>query len=95
MYIDIAVENIVKDLKFEVGDHVRILKYKNISTKGYTSNWSDEVFVIKKLKSTTMKISNRRPWYRRIECFMKKSCKRQKKFRIEKLIQKKDDKLYI
>ena len=61
MYIDIAVENIDKDLKFEVGDHVRILKYKNISTKGYTSNWSDEVFVIKKLKSTTMKISNRRP----------------------------------
>ena len=27
-----------KDLKFKVGDHVRISKYKNIFTKGYTPN---------------------------------------------------------
>ena len=27
--------------------HVRISKYKNIFAKEYTSNWSDEVFVIK------------------------------------------------
>ena len=39
-----------KDPKFEVGDHVRISKYRNISAKGYTPNWSEEVFVIKKLK---------------------------------------------
>ena len=26
--------------KFKVGDHVRILKYKNIFAKGYTQNWS-------------------------------------------------------
>ena len=35
-----------KDPKFKVGDHVRISKYKNISAKGYTPNWSEEVFVI-------------------------------------------------
>ena len=30
MYIDSTVENNDKDPKFEVGDHVRISKYKNI-----------------------------------------------------------------
>ena len=39
-----------EDPKFKVGDHVRISKYRNISAKGYTPNWSEEVFVIKKLK---------------------------------------------
>ena len=41
-----------KDPKFKVGDHVRISKYKNIFAKGYTPNWSEEVFVIKKVKNT-------------------------------------------
>ena len=41
----------VKNAKFKVGDHVRISKYKNIFAKGYTPNWSEEVFVIKKLKT--------------------------------------------
>ena len=39
-----------KDPKFKVGDHVRISKYKNIFAKGYASNWSEEVFVVNKLK---------------------------------------------
>ena len=39
-----------KDLKFKVGDHVRISKSKNIFAKGYTPNWYEEIFVIKKLK---------------------------------------------
>ena len=37
-----------KDPKFKIGDHVRTFKYKNIFTKGYTSNWSEEVFIISK-----------------------------------------------
>ena len=37
--------------KFKVGDHVRISKYKNIFAKGYFPNWSEEVFVISKVKS--------------------------------------------
>ena len=40
-----------KDPKFKVGDHVRISQYKNIFAKGYTPNWSEEVFVIKKVKN--------------------------------------------
>ena len=41
-----------KHLKFKVGNHVRISKYKNIFAKDYASNWSEEVFVIKKVKNT-------------------------------------------
>ena len=41
-----------KDTKFKVGDQVTISKYKNIFAKGYTPNWSDEVFVITKIKNT-------------------------------------------
>ena len=40
-----------KDPKFKVGDYVRISKYKNIFAKGYTSNWSEEVFVVSKIKN--------------------------------------------
>ena len=41
-----------KDPKFKVGDHVRISKYKNISAKGYTPNWSEEVVVVNKVQNT-------------------------------------------
>jgi transposase InsO family protein len=32
--------------KYNVGDRVRISKYKNIFEKGYLKNWSDEMYVI-------------------------------------------------
>ena len=41
-----------KDPKCKVGDHVRISKYKNIFAKGYTPNWSEEVFAVRKIKIT-------------------------------------------
>ena len=50
-YIDFKKEVNYKDLKIKVGDHVRISKYKNIFAKRYTTNWSEEVFVIKKVKN--------------------------------------------
>ena len=50
--IDTSKEINNKDPKFKVGDHVRISKYKNIFAKGYMPNWSEEVFVIKKVKNT-------------------------------------------
>ena len=40
------------DKEIKVGDRVRISKYKNIFAKGYTRNWSEEIFVIKKDKNT-------------------------------------------
>ena len=51
-YIDFEKEVNDKDPKFKVGDHVRISKYKNIFAKGYTPNWSEEIFVISKIKNT-------------------------------------------
>ena len=41
-----------KDPKFKVGDHVRVSKYKNSLAKGYTRNWSEQVFVVSKIKNT-------------------------------------------
>ena len=51
-YINADKEINNKDPKFKVGDRVRISKYKNSFAKGYTPNWSEEVFVIKKVKNT-------------------------------------------
>ena len=51
-YIDSGKENIETDPKFNVGDHVRISKCKNIFAKGFIPNWSEEVFVIKKGRNT-------------------------------------------
>ena len=51
-YIDFEKEVNNKDPKFKVGDDVIISKYKNIFAKGYMANWSEEVFIIKKVKST-------------------------------------------
>ena len=87
-----------KDPKFKVGDHVRISKYKNIFAKGYTQNWS-EVFVVSKIKDTL-------PWTYVISdlngekiagSFYEKELQKtsQGKFRIEKVIKKKGDKLYV
>ena len=47
-YIDFNKENNKEGPKFEVADHVRISKYKNIFTKCYVPNWSEEVLAIKK-----------------------------------------------
>ena len=51
-YINIGKEVNDKDPNFKVGDPVRISKCKNIFAKGYTPNWSEEIFVIKKIKNT-------------------------------------------
>ena len=39
-----------KDSRFKVDDHVRISKFKNLFAKGYTPNWSEEIFIVKKIK---------------------------------------------
>ena len=88
-----------KDPKFKVGDHVRISKYKNIFAKGYMPNWSEEVFVFKKVKNTV-------PWTYVINdlngeeiigTFYEKELQKtnQKEFRIEKVPKRKGDKLFV
>ena len=51
-YIDFEKEVNDNDLEVRVSDLVRISKYKNIFAKGYTQNWSEEVFIIKKVNNT-------------------------------------------
>ncbi|XP_066600013.1 uncharacterized protein [Prorops nasuta] len=43
---------IVGRAKFKVGDFVRISKYKNVFAKGYTPNWTTEIFEIIKVQKT-------------------------------------------
>ena len=87
------------DPKFKFGDHAGISKYKNIFAKGYTPNWSEEVFVIKKIKNTVL-------WTYAIDdlngeeitgTFYEKELQKmdQQEFRIENVIKKKGDTLYV
>ena len=98
-YINANKEIDNKDPKFKVGDRVRISKYKSIFAKGYMPNWSEEVFVIKKVKNTV-------PWTYVINdlngeeitgTFYEKELQKtsQEEFRIEKVIRRKGDKLYV
>ena len=88
-----------KDPKFKVGDHVRISKYKNIFAKGYLPNWSEEVFVIKKVKNTVpwTYVINNLNGEEIIGSFYEKELQKtsQEEFRIEKLIRRKGNKLYV
>ena len=88
-----------KDPKFKVGDHVRISNYKNIFAKGYAPNWSEEIFVVTKIKYTV-------PWTYAISdlngekivgSFYEKELKNtnQKEIRIKKVIRRKENKLYV
>ena len=84
-----------KDPKFKVGDNVRISKYKNIFPKEHIPNWSEEVFVISKIKNTvpsTYAISDLNA-KEIIGSFYEKELQKtnQKKFRIEKVLKRKDD----
>ena len=79
IYIDSSKKLNDKDSIFKVGDHVRISRYKNIFATGYTPNWSEEIFVIKKLKTQChghmlLMILMVEKLF---EHFMKKSCKKQ------------------
>ena len=88
-----------EDPKFKVGDHARISKHKNIFAKACTPNWSEEIFVVSKIKNTV-------PWTYVINdlngeeitgSFYEKELQKtnQKEFRIEKVIRRKGDKLYV
>ena len=98
-YINADKEVNNKDPKFKVGDRVRISKYKNTFAKGYMSNWSEEVFVIKKVKNTV-------PWTYVINdlneeeiigTFYEKELQKtnQEEFRIENVIKRKGNKIYV
>ena len=98
-YINFKKEVNDRNPKFKIGDHVRIFKCKNIFAKGYTPNWSEEAFVVSKIK-------NQVPWTyvindlngeETIGTFYEKELQKtdQKEVRIEKVIKRKGEKLYV
>ena len=99
MFIDFKKENNNEGTKIKVRDHVRISKYKSIFAKGYVPNWSEKVFVIRKVKNTI-------PWTYVINdlngeeivgTFYEKELRKtnEKQFRVEKVTKSKSDKLYV
>ena len=71
-----------KDPKFKIGDHVTISKYSNVFAKGYTQNLSEEVFIISKIKNTVL-WTYVNWWFKSLEIFMNKNCKKQIKKSLE------------
>ena len=87
------------DTEFKIDHIVRISKYKNIFAKDYVPNWSEEVFVIKKVKNAV-------PWIyvfsnlngeEIVGTFYEKQLQKtyQKEVRVDKVIKRKGDKLYV
>ena len=98
-FVECNEEENKKDPKFQVGDHVRISKYKNVFAKGYAPNWSEENFVIKKVKNTVPRtyVINDLNNEEIIGSFYEKESQKtnQKESRIEKILKRKGDKLYV
>ena len=98
-YIDFKKGVNDENPKFKVGDHVRISKYKSIFAEGYMPKWSEEIFIIKKIKSTVpwTCVLNDHNGEEIIGTFNENELQgtSQKEFRKEKVIKKKGDKLYV
>ena len=98
-YIDFKKEVNNADPKFKIGDYVRISKYKNIFAKGYMPNWLEETFVISKIKNTVpwTYVVNYHNGEQIIGTFYEKELQKtnQQEFRIEKVLKRKGDKLYV
>ena len=98
-YIDSSKEVNDKNPKFKIVSNVRISKYMNAFAKGYTPNWSEKVFVIKKVKNTVplTYVTNDLKGEEIDETLYENELQKtnQKDFRIEKIIKKKGDRLYV
>ena len=98
-YIGSSKEINNKDPKFKICDIATISKYKNILAKVYTTNWSEEVFVIKKVKNTVpwTNVNNDLNGEEIVGTFYKKELQKanQTEFRIQKVIKRKGDKLHV
>ena len=92
-YIDFKKEVNDKDPKFKVDNHVRVSKCKNIFAKGYVPNWSEEVFIVSKIKNTVRwtYVINDLNGEKIIGTFYEKELQKtnQQEFRIERVIEKK------
>ena len=84
------------NIKFDIGDRVRITKYKRpVFDKGYTPNWTEEIFIIKQIlptKPVTYKIADLMGKEIKGSFYQKELQKtEQENFRIERVIKKDGD----
>ena len=96
-YAEYNVDSKDKDSKFKLGDHIRISTYKTIFARGYAPNWSEEIFIISKIKIQFHGHINDLYGEKIVRTFYEKELKEknQGEFRIEKIIKRKGDKLCV
>ena len=104
LYGDLARENnrtkTNKKTEFRVGDRVRISKYKRVTfDKGYTPNWTEEVFIIDEIRFTnpiTYKIKDLNGEVIKATFYREELQKTdQEVYRIEKIIRKSKGKALV
>ena len=97
--VDVKDNTYIDFKNYKVVNNVRISKYKNIFAKGYTPNWCEEVFIISKTKNAVIRTDdiNDLNGEETTGTFYEKELQKtnQNKFWIERVIKRKDDKLYV
>ena len=92
-YVGFDKENNKESSKFKVSNLVRISKYKIIFTKDFAPGWSENIFVVEKVKITVSwtYVINDLNKEKIVSAFYKKQRQKanQKKFRVEKVIKQK------
>jgi hypothetical protein len=87
-----------KNNKYAVGDHVRISKHREVFDKGYTPNWSNEIFLIRKVKLTNpylLKDMNGKDILGGFYEMELQKVKHPDVYLVEKVLKKKGKKLYV
>lgn len=98
--LKIQNKSILKKIKLKIGDCVRISKHKSAFKKGFTPNWSTELFKIVKVKNTTPVTYHIEDSYKNIilgsfyEQELQKTC-HPDVYLIEKIIRRKGNKLFV
>lgn len=98
--IKCSTKPIIKKVKYKIGDHVRISKYKGDFQKGYTPNWSTEIFKVIKVNNTipvTYKIEDQRKQLI-LGSFYEQELQKTKfpdVYLVEKVLKKKGNKLFV
>lgn len=91
---------IIRKIKFKVNDYVRVSKNKTLFEKGYTPNWSTEIFRIEKIKLTnpvtyTLKDERNQPI---LGSFYEQELSKTKfpdSYLVEKIIKRQGNKYYV
>lgn len=86
--------------KFKINDHVRISKYRGVFDKGYTPNWSNEIFTISKINYTNpitylLIDAQKQPIH---GCFYTEELQKVKHpdvYLVEKVLKKKGNKVFV